>query len=47
MLLLIFFGSLFSKNGKTYQGMVKLQIIPFWEKYVVRFFVKIAYLKKF
>ena len=36
---------MFSDKGKTYQDMVKLQIIPFWEKQLLQISVQIAYLK--
>ena len=42
-----FFVILFSNKEKTYQDMVKLQIVPFWEQYVLIFSVKIVYLKAF
>ena len=47
MLLLIFFVSVFSNKDNTYQDMVKLSIIPFWEQCVLIFSLKIAYLKIF
>ena len=37
------FWSVFSNKRKTYQDMVKLWMILFWEQYVLIFSVKIAY----